>query len=81
MHTEDKYDPKWDANCKYFDCCIPDSGLAPSENDQGGYWGYLGFCDIPTRTAQKMIEFIKNHVKDLDFALWTGDNTGHDVWE
>jgi sphingomyelin phosphodiesterase len=48
---------------------------------QAGKYGSFGDsgCDIPTKTFESMIKFIKNNIKP-DFILWTGDLIPHDIW-
>lgn len=42
----------------------------------------MGDCDIPFRTIEAAIRFIKNNLSDeIDFIVWTGDNTNHYIWE
>lgn len=43
-----------------------------------GYWGTLANCDLPIRTAEQMMMFIAENVQ-LDFIVWTGDNSQHDI--
>jgi sphingomyelin phosphodiesterase len=42
-----------------------------------GYWGYLGLCDIPLRTYETAIDYIKTEIKP-DIIFWTGDNPSHE---
>jgi len=44
-----------------------------------GKWGDFD-CDIPKRTFESMLQYIKDNVKP-DLILWTGDNTPHNVWD
>lgn len=49
------------------------------ENDGAGYWGSLSKCDLPIQTFNLFLKEIEE--KDVDFIIWTGDNTPHDVWQ
>lgn len=63
------------------ECCRVGSGEATSEEDKAGHWGSLASCDVPTRTFEKMIDFVRDYLLDeVDFAIWTGDNTSHNIW-
>jgi len=69
------------ANCGVPECCraASETGTAATAADEAGYWGTLAKCDIPYRTVQQLINFLKSKL-NIDLALWTGDNTSHDVW-
>lgn len=56
--------------------------MADKPENAAGYWGSAANCDIPERTFDKAIDFIKKDLSDdIDFIIWTGDNTGHNLWE
>mmetsp|Transcript_8714 Transcript_8714/g.8252 ORF Transcript_8714/g.8252 Transcript_8714/m.8252 type:complete len:367 (+) Transcript_8714:612-1712(+) len=46
--------------------------------DIPGYWGIVGKCDIPQRTAETGLEQLI--AQNPDFIIWTGDNLDHYVW-
>lgn len=54
-----------------------DSGKGQG-NDTAGYWGFVGRCDIPMRTAEVGLDHIMD--QDIDFIIWTGDNIDHYIW-
>ncbi len=43
-----------------------------------GYWGSISKCDLPLQTFDLFLGEIKK--LSLDFMIWTGDNTAHDIW-
>ncbi len=43
-----------------------------------GYWGSVSKCDLPMQTFDLFLEEVKK--LNLDFIIWTGDNTAHDIW-
>lgn len=43
-----------------------------------GYWGSVESCDLPIQTFDLFLEEVKK--LNLDFIIWTGDNTAHDIW-
>lgn len=46
---------------------------------KAGYWGSLAGCDLPVQTFDLFLNEIKKY--NLDFIIWTGDNTAHDIWQ
>ncbi|EGR30882.1 ser thr protein phosphatase family protein, putative [Ichthyophthirius multifiliis] len=79
LHFDEKYKEGASANCKDPNCCREESS---ESTEKAGYWGYVGNCDIPFRTIEATIEFIKKNLTEtLDFIIWTGDNTNHFIWE
>lgn len=71
------------AECKEPTCCRKES--TPSNGNSSmtaGYWGAVAACDLPYRTVESFVSFIKrNLTEEVDFVLWTGDNTNHFIWE
>jgi len=50
-----------------------------SEDRKSGYWATPGsMCDIPPRTFEKFVDFVKDEVKP-DYIFWLGDNDDHEV--
>jgi sphingomyelin phosphodiesterase len=49
------------------------------QKGQAGYWGSIAPCDLPFHTFDLFISSIKK--LNLDFIIWTGDNTPHDIWQ
>lgn len=43
-----------------------------------GYWGSIAACDLPMQTFDLFLRELRK--LDLDFMIWTGDNTAHDIW-
>lgn len=76
-HVDRGYLEGTNPHCKSATCCRPQYGPAP-ENERPGYWGHVGKCDIPMRTAESAIKFTVE--KQPDFIIWTGDNLDHYVW-
>lgn len=82
LHFDNLYAENTNAHCKFPDCCRVTSGKPESDASKSGYWGTLADCDIPFRTIEGMVSYIKrNLAHELDFIVWTGDNTNHFVWE
>ncbi|KAL4435972.1 hypothetical protein ABPG74_022207 [Tetrahymena malaccensis] len=82
LHFDGLYLEGANTQCTVPDCCRITSGQPKDESAKAGYWGYLGDCDIPFRTVEAAIRYIKNNLADeIDFILWTGDNTNHYIWE
>jgi len=85
MHIDLLYKEGSQINCKHLgNCCQEGKGTPTSDSDKAGYWGALsgedGNCDIPTRTVQKSMEYIRDVIKP-DYIIWLGDNSDHDVWK
>lgn len=61
VHTDIEYQVGGNANCGVPECCRADSetGTAASAADMAGYWGTLAKCDIPYRTVDQLIKFLK----------------------
>ncbi|EAR99710.1 ser/thr phosphatase family protein (macronuclear) [Tetrahymena thermophila SB210] len=82
LHFDGLYLEGANGQCTVPDCCRFTSGKPKDESAKAGYWGYLGNCDIPFRTIEAAIRYIKNNLADeIDFIIWTGDNTNHYIWE
>lgn len=60
-------------------CCRTDVNASKNGSFPAGYWGSNAECDVPIRTFNLFLDQIKN--EDLDFVIWTGDNTAHDIWK
>lgn len=49
-----------------------------SSFDQVGTFGALGtLCDSPMSLVDATFEFLKKHVQDIDFIIYTGDTVRH----
>ena len=76
IHLDPQYIANATVSCSETLCC-----RKPSNSTDGkvsGYWGTLGSCDLPLRTAEQMAMFISKNV-EVDFVIWTGDNSQHDI--
>lgn len=74
LHVDTLYRPGTRANCGTFLCCHNISGPGSA-----GVWGdYL--CDMPVATAESLLAAIAALRPAPDFAIWTGDNPPHDMW-
>ena len=83
LHTDLEYKEGSDAVCDHPICCRAESVFNAKVNkarEKAGKWGSVAMCDLPSRTLNQFIEYIKTHFQ-IDFALWTGDNTSHDIWQ
>ncbi|KRX09475.1 Saposin-like protein [Pseudocohnilembus persalinus] len=82
IHTDFEYQVGAKVECEQiYDCCRETSGKAAAGEQGAEYWGSLAVCDVPNRTFQQMVQFVKKYLKNkVDFAIWTGDNTSHNVW-
>ncbi len=68
-----------DAVCGEPLCCRRTTSEIRKEN-RAGYWGDYRDCDLPVRTLEETLKFIKSTHKDIDYVIWTGDIPPHDVW-
>jgi hypothetical protein len=81
MHVDFQYMTGASIDCgSISQCCNDLAGPAKNQSDAAGYWGSPDSkCDIPQRTWEAAIDFIKETVKP-DYAIWLGDNNNHEVW-
>ena len=77
-HVDVEYDVGSSADCNEPLCCRAESTAKGSA--KAPFWGFPGNCDLPQRTLEAFAKFVRNHLHDIDFMLWTGDNVSHDVW-
>lgn len=78
-HIDFEYEVGADAKCNMPLCCRAVNGFPEDPSRQAGVWGdYM--CDIPQRTFDSMMDFIKDEVQP-DVFFWTGDNSPHNPWE
>ena len=82
IHIQTDYEHKTNKNCKDpGGCCSKHSGRTWRKEDQAGYWGSPGtLCDIPQRTFDATMAFIKNKLKRPTFIAVLGDNYGHNYF-
>jgi sphingomyelin phosphodiesterase len=78
IHTDLEYKEGSNASCGYPLCCREES--PKTENfTPAGKWGSYADCDLPNSTLKQFTSFVKENFKP-DLAIWTGDNTSHDIW-
>jgi sphingomyelin phosphodiesterase len=77
LHLDYDYTPGSNAACGAPLCCRSDSGPATSPDDSAGVWGDYR-CDVPVRTVQSMLDFVKDELKP-DAVFWLGDSVPHNV--
>ncbi|EAR89553.1 ser/thr phosphatase family protein (macronuclear) [Tetrahymena thermophila SB210] len=84
VHIDLEYQEGFPTTCNYPICCRNNTFTLNKEDrflQQGelsGYWGTLGICDLPLRTFDQFVQFVKKNLTDIDLVIWTGDNVGHD---
>ncbi|OQR67231.1 sphingomyelin phosphodiesterase-like [Tropilaelaps mercedesae] len=87
LHISDThFDPEYEAgnlaNCSEPLCCQKSSGKATNVADGAQPWGDYRRCDLPQRTFESMLEYIRDNLNDqVKFAYWTGDLPAHDLWK
>lgn len=77
LHIDKMYKEGTKTDCGDPICCRDGEGDA-------GYWGSLTACDLPQRTLQELLNFIKSDIlkeDELLYVFWTGDNAPHDIWK
>ncbi|CAD8174960.1 unnamed protein product [Paramecium octaurelia] len=83
IHTDLLYKEGTLPKCDEPLCCREE--FKAKDNDQkAGYWGSAAVCDLPERTFQQFVNFLKTDVINPDkktFLFWTGDSVQHDVWK
>jgi sphingomyelin phosphodiesterase len=80
LHPDFFYTPGAEALCSEPVCCRTNSTQKnSSQSMKAGYWGSLADCDLPVQTFDLFLNEIKKY--NLDFIIWTGDNTAHDIWQ
>ena len=75
LHTDLKYTPGSKVNCNEPLCC-----RQPAQHGDilAGYWGSLGYCDVPFWTVENFLQHVSK--EKFDYIVWTGDLPAHDVW-
>lgn len=79
-HVDVEYLEGSNAFCDEPLCCNFHDHITPLPSKAAGYWGSDSNCDLPIRTLEGFAKFVQKNIKDIDFILWTGDNTAHDIW-
>uniref|UniRef100_A0A9J8A1K8 Sphingomyelin phosphodiesterase n=1 Tax=Cyprinus carpio carpio TaxID=630221 RepID=A0A9J8A1K8_CYPCA len=80
-------DIHWDAQyaegslvgCEMPLCCRNESGRASWKHTGAGYWGTYGYCDLPLRTVENLLQNVAKS-GPWDWVYWTGDIPAHNVW-
>lgn len=82
IHIQTDYEAKAMKYCKDpGGCCSKHAGRAWRKKDQAGYWGSSGTsCDLPARTFDATVSFIKNNLVKPTFIAVLGDNFGHNYF-
>jgi len=76
IHLDPQYIANATVSCHDTLCCRKHPNTTSEK--LSGYWGTLGNCDLPYRTAEQMAIFISKNVP-VDLIVWTGDNSQHDI--
>ena len=84
IHLDFDYAVDSIVDCGKYNCCVKaKTSLLGEEKDgktKAGFWGSPGYeCDLPPRTFDKVVAFIKETVKP-DYIIWLGDNTDHRIY-
>ena len=81
VHIDFDYREGYSIMCSSIvNCCEERSGSPKNDADRSGRWGAIdGTCDLPTRTFEAAINYIRDVIKP-DYIFWLGDNTDHKVW-
>ncbi|XP_004343764.1 acid sphingomyelinase [Capsaspora owczarzaki ATCC 30864] len=90
IHLDFEYQRGTNPNCASYMCCRGDSG----PGNAGHFGDYQ--CDLPVQTLKSMFAYINATLAypgnpslnassapngHLDFAIWTGGNSAHDIWK
>lgn len=78
VHTDLEYEEGTPSECDEPVCCRKESKA--TSDKKAGKWGSLAYCDLPSKTFDKFLDFLKRTGINIEFGLWTGDNTSHDIW-
>ncbi|KAI5640563.1 calcineurin-like phosphoesterase domain-containing protein [Phthorimaea operculella] len=79
-HFDPYYQEGANANCNEPLCCRASSGPVLTPGDRAGRWGDYRSCDTAKRTIYHMLKHIADTHPDIEYILWTGDLSAHDVW-
>lgn len=78
FHIDLFYTVGANADCNEPLCCRSTSF---GHNQSAGPWGDLnGNCDSAPNFVVNTIEQMHRQHNDIDFIVWTGDSSAHDVW-
>ncbi|XP_054161834.1 sphingomyelin phosphodiesterase-like [Oppia nitens] len=77
-HMDLWYTPGSNSLCDESVCC---RSTSYGHNHSAGVWAESRFlCDASLEFADDSIRHMAEQHRDLDFVIWTGDNTPHDEW-
>ncbi|XP_071093406.1 sphingomyelin phosphodiesterase-like [Haliotis cracherodii] len=80
IHIDMMYQPGRSANCNEPLCCRSNDGK-PGEGEAGaGRWGDYRSCDAPLSLVDNLFQDLATKADQIDFVIFTGDITAHDVW-
>ncbi|CAD8091741.1 unnamed protein product [Paramecium sonneborni] len=83
IHTDLFYKEGTLSKCDEPLCCREEF-KAKDDQSKAGYWGSAAVCDLPERTFEQFVNFLKTDVINPNkktFLFWTGDSVQHDVWK
>jgi sphingomyelin phosphodiesterase len=79
LHPDFFYVEGTPVQCDQPVCCRTNVTAKANSTNKAGRWGSLGDCDLPIQTFNLFLEQVSK--MKIDFVLWTGDNTAHDIWQ
>lgn len=80
IHLDPYYAPGSEDECGTFLCCRASYG----PGNAGQFGDYQ--CDLPLVTLQGLFSYVQTNFinsssnLNIDYAIWTGDNPAHDIW-
>jgi sphingomyelin phosphodiesterase len=78
LHIDFDYTPGKSNVCGETVCCRSTTIDPVKPEDAAGYWGDFSHCDLPKRTLENFLTYVKNEIKP-DVVIWTGDSLPHNV--
>jgi sphingomyelin phosphodiesterase len=79
VHIDFFYTIGGPAKCDEPVCCRMNVTAKPNSPKAGKWGSPVGDCDLPIQTFNLFLEQVSK--MNIDFILWTGDNTAHDIWQ
>ena len=82
IHLQLDYEHKSESQCgEVGGCCSGTYGFPTDPKRQAGYWGTAhAICDVPERTLNGTMKFIKENMPSPDFVFMLGDNVSHNYF-
>ena len=82
IHIQNDYAYKANTDCGEIGGCCSNSHAPPKKKEnEAGYWGTIDKnCDIPPRTFDSTVKYIKENLDKPDFLVVLGDNYGHNYF-